>query len=170
VSEYIGEDQVNRALRRLIEAHRSGSLLTTLDLYRELQAVTPHELQYLLHDLFEANTVWELETQQAAAEQTAAGTWQLTLDVRARKLVVDAAGAETEVPMNDLIEIGVFAPGQGGAEVGEPLYKQVHPIRSGAQRITVTVPARPALAGIDSHYLLSDLNLGNNLAEVQIEN
>jgi ABC-2 type transport system permease protein len=170
VSEYIGEDQVNRALRRLIEAHRSGSLLTALDLYRELQAVTPHELQYLLHDLFEANTVWELETEQAVAEQTSAGTWQLTLDVRARKVVVDPTGAETEVPMNDLIEIGVFASGQGGAEVGEPLYTQVHSIRSGAQRITVTVPARPALAGIDSHYLLRDLNLGNNLADVQIEN
>ncbi|HYF64797.1 MAG TPA: M1 family aminopeptidase, partial [Herpetosiphonaceae bacterium] len=169
VSEYVGEDQVNRALRRLIDAHRSGALLTALDLYRELQAVTPPELQYLLRDLFEANTVWELEAEQASAEQTAAG-WQLTLDVRARKVVVDPAGAETEVPMNDLIEIGVFAPGQGGAEVGEPLYKQLHPIRSGAQRITVTVPARPALAGIDAHYLLSDLNLGNNLAEVQIEN
>jgi ABC-2 type transport system permease protein len=90
--------------------------------------------------------------------------------VRARKVVVDPAGAETEVPMNDLIEIGVFAPSQGGAEVGEPLYTQVHPIRSGVQRITVTVPSRPALAGIDSHYLLSDLNLGNNRAEVQIEN
>ena len=41
--------------------------------------------------------------------------------------------------MDDQIEIGVFA----GADVkglGEALYLQRHRIRSGAQRITVTVP------------------------------
>lgn len=74
---------------------------TSLDLYRELQAVTPDSLQYLLHDLFEANTFWELETERATAEQTEAGTWQVTLDVQARKLEVDSEGVETPVPMDD---------------------------------------------------------------------
>ena len=70
---------------------RSGAppLPTSLDLYRELQAVTPDSLRYLLHDLFEANTFWELETERATAKQTAAGAWQVTLDVQARKVVVD---------------------------------------------------------------------------------
>jgi hypothetical protein len=31
--------------------------------------------------------------------RTEAGTWQVTLDVRARKVVVDEAGVETELPM-----------------------------------------------------------------------
>ena len=57
LSEYIGETLVNDALRRLLAQYASGALLTTLDLYRELQAVTPDSLQYLLHDLFEANTL-----------------------------------------------------------------------------------------------------------------
>ena len=82
---------MHAALRRLLEKDGSGTppLPTSLDLYRELQAVTPDSLQYLLHDLFEANTYWELETEQAAAVQTEVGTWQVTLDVRARKVVVD---------------------------------------------------------------------------------
>ena len=66
----------------------------SLDLYRELQAVTPNSYRSLLHDLFEANTFWELETEQAAAEQTAAGTWQVTLDAQARKVVVDSLCAQ----------------------------------------------------------------------------
>lgn len=43
LSEYIGAEQVNTALRRLFENHRSGTppLPTSLDLYRELKAVTP---------------------------------------------------------------------------------------------------------------------------------
>ena len=72
LSEYIGEERVNGALRRLLETHRpeEAPLATTLDLYRELQAVTPDSLQSLLHDLFEVNTFWELETERATAEQT----------------------------------------------------------------------------------------------------
>lgn len=155
LSEYVGEEGVNRALRSLLEEHeRDGaSLATTLDLYRELQAVTPDSLQYLLHDLFEVNTFWQLETERATAEQTPGGTWQATLDVHARKVVFDSAGVETEVPMDEWMEIGVFGP-ERGDELGQPLYLQMHRIRSGRQTITVTVPGRPVLAGIDPYHLL----------------
>jgi ABC-2 type transport system permease protein len=168
---YIGEERVNEALRRLLEKHGSGTppLPTSLDLYRELQAVTPDSLQYLLHDLFEANTFWDLETKGATAEETDAGTWQVTLDVRARKVVVDTAGVETAVPMDDWVEIGVFAPAKEGEESGEPLYVQKYRIRSGEQTITVTVPRKPAQAGIDPSYLLIDLETGDNMQDVKIK-
>ena len=73
--EYIGREKVDDALRRLFEKHHSGAppLPTSLDLYRELQAVTPDQFQSLLHDLFEKNTFWDLETERATAQQTAAG-------------------------------------------------------------------------------------------------
>ena len=163
IREYIGKDRIDDALRRLFEKHRSGTppLPTSMDLYRELQAVTPDSLQYLLHDLFEANTYWELETKQATAVQTEAGTWKMTLDVQARKVVVDEAGVETEVPMDDWIEVGVF-------DEGEP-YLQKHRIRSGKQTIAVTVPQKPARAGIDPRHLLSDLGeIDNNIKAVKI--
>lgn len=59
-------DRVNTALRRLNEKHRSGAppLATTLDLYRELQAVAPGSLKPLLRDLLEVNTFWQLETER----------------------------------------------------------------------------------------------------------
>ncbi len=171
LSEYMGEERVNLAFRRLLEKHGPGtpSLPTSLDLYRELEAVTPDSLQYLLHDLFEANTFWELETEGATAEETDAGAWQVTLNVRARKVVVDTAGVETEVPMDDWVEVGVFAPAEEGEESGEPLYVQMHRIRSGEQTITVTVPRNPAHAGIDPYHLLIDLEMGDNIEEVKFE-
>jgi ABC-type transport system involved in multi-copper enzyme maturation permease subunit len=173
LSEYIGEERVNGALRSLLEKHRPGEapLATTLDLYRELQAVTPQSFQPLLHDLFEVNTLWELETERATAEQAQAGAWQVTLDVRARKVVVDEAGVETEVPMDDWVEIGVFAPAEEGDELGAPLYVQMHRIRSGEQTITVTVPRRPFLAGIDPYHLLDVIELedDDNIEAVELE-
>ena len=93
----------------------------------------------------------------------------MTLDVRARKVVVDSAGVETEVPMDDWVEIGVFAPAEKGEELGEPLYLQKHRIRSGEQTITVTVPSKPARAGIDPYHLLIDVKTDDNVEEVKIK-
>jgi ABC-2 type transport system permease protein len=167
VREYVGAERVNAALRRLFERHGSATppLPTTLDLYRELQAVTPEELRYLLADLFEANTYWELAAKRVEAERVGAGEWRVTLDVRARKVVVDEAGVETEVPMDDLVEVGVFAAaGDGGPGVPPSLH--MHRVRSGEQRITLTVPWEPAQAGIDPRSLLTDVEPGDNFAEV----
>ncbi len=68
----------------------------------------------------------------------------MTLDLRARKFVVDLEGRETKVPMDDSIEIGVFAA------TGKTLYLQKHRIGAGKQRITVTVSRKPDRAGIDA--------------------
>ncbi len=174
LSEYMGEERVNTALRRLVEKHGSGEppLATTLDLYRELQAVTPDSFRPLLHDLFEVNTFWALEAEQVTAEQTQTGAWQVTLNVRARKVVVDEAGVETEVPMAEQVQVGVFGPTkEGQEELSEPLSVQMHRIRSGEQTITVTVPRKPHLAGIDPYHLLDweEHDDDDNIAGVEIE-
>jgi ABC-2 type transport system permease protein len=164
LGEYIGQDRVRAALRSLLEKHSSRpGQVTSFDLYRELQAVTPESSRWLLHDLFETNTFWDLETEAARAEQLAAGTWQVTLDVDARKRVIDEAGVETVLAMDDWVEIGVFAERAGN----EPIYLQKHRIRSGKQTITVTVPSRPTRAGIDPRFLLVDWATEDNVANVK---
>lgn len=96
--------------------------------------------------MFEKNTFWEVDTERATAEQTESGTWQVTLRVRARKVVVDEAGVETELRMDDWMEVRVFGE-------GEP-HVQKHRIRSGEQTITLTVPRKPVRAGIDPRFLI----------------
>lgn len=164
LSDYLGEDRVNQALRQFYAKHGSGAapLATSLDLYRELQAVTPDSMQYLLHDLFVANTFWDLEIEESTAVQTAVGTWQVTLDVRARKIVVDSTGVEAEVPMDDWVEVGVFAPAGATESDERSLYLEMHRIKSGEQRITLTVSSQPSRAEIDPRHLLIDLERSDN--------
>ncbi|MGH7575596.1 MAG: hypothetical protein ACREM1_10810, partial [Longimicrobiales bacterium] len=85
--EYMGQDRVDLAWRRVIARHRSNEppWATSLDLYRELQQVTPASLQSLLADLLARNTFWELETRRATAQPTASGAWRVTLEVDARR-------------------------------------------------------------------------------------
>ena len=135
---------------------------------RELRAVTPDSLRPLLHDLFEVNTFWTFDTKRATARQMANGKWQVTFDVEARKVVSDSAGAETELPINEAVELGVFAPAGPGEILGKPLYVEKHRIRSGRQTITVTVSEKPARGGIDPYNLL-DWEEGDNIEGINVE-
>jgi ABC-2 type transport system permease protein len=89
----------------------------------------------------------------------------VTLDVKARKVVVDTAGVETEVPMDDRIEVGVFKLANARGP-GEPLYLQMHRMRSGEHRITVMVASKPAQAGIDPRNLLIEVEGNDNIKEI----
>ncbi|HSC26843.1 MAG TPA: hypothetical protein VLD67_06190 [Vicinamibacterales bacterium] len=116
--------------------------------------------------MFERNTFWELVTSQASARETPGGEWQVSLNVVARKVAVDTAGVETEIPMDDLVEVGVFGPAEAGDARAMPLYLAMHCIRAGPQTITVSVPRRPARAGIDPRHLLIDVQPGDNVTSI----
>jgi ABC-type transport system involved in multi-copper enzyme maturation permease subunit len=168
--EHIGEEAVNAALKRYLEKYRGAGppYPTSLDLFAELGAVTPDSLDGLLEDWFETITLWDVSTERAVVQPTGAGEYTVILDVRAKKMRADGSGRQSEVPMDDLVQIGVFAPGEGG-EPGEPLHLERHRIRSGQQTIRVTVPREPARAGIDPYRMLIDLERGDNLVRVQSE-
>ncbi|RYU90707.1 ABC transporter permease [Mucilaginibacter terrigena] len=171
LSKYIGKSRVNMALSQLLQKHSPGKtpMATSLNLYQELEAVTPDSLRYLLHNLFKENTFWDLKAKHATIKQTKAGTWQVTFSVQARKFVVSERGEEKRVPLKDWIEVGIFAPAKNGEETGKLLYLQKHFLRSDQQTISVTVPVKPSRAVIDPNYLLTDWNIKDNLAEVSVE-
>jgi len=57
--------------------------------------------------------------------------------------------------MDEWIPVGIFgAPEHGAGELSAPLHLQMHRIRSGRQTITVTVPRKPVLAGVDPFHVL----------------
>ena len=165
LSEYVGEARVNEALRTLVQK-KASSLATTLDMYRELQAVTPDSLKPLLRNLFEVNTFWTFDTKQAKAVQTPGGAWEVTFEVTVNKVVADSAGREKELPMTDWVEIGVFAAAGPGEILGKPLYVRKHRIPSGKQKVTVTVSQKPARGGIDPYNLL-DWEEGDNIERIE---
>ncbi|HEU4559032.1 MAG TPA: M1 family aminopeptidase [Longimicrobium sp.] len=172
--DIIGEARVNAALRRVVERHgyRGPPFPTTLDLHRELAAVTPDSLRYLLTDLLETITVWDLAATGARAEPAGGGAWRVMLSVRTAKLRSDSVGNHTEVPMNDWVEIGVFGADPNGETLGRPLYLRKHRLRAGQQTVTVTVPGRPTLAGIDPFHKLLTRNkeeMDEKIAEVEVK-
>ena len=137
------------------------SVAYDIDFYQQLRAVTPD----LLHDLFATNTFWDLKIERASTKEKDSGTWEVTLEVNARKETVDTVGNATTIEMNDWIGIGVFALHEGGESSSRFLYLQKHRITSGKQTIIIDVPERPSRAGIDPNHLIIDLDMGDNVTE-----
>jgi hypothetical protein len=167
--ERVGADAVNGALRRFRDAYAGANAPppTSRALYAELTAITPDSLKPLLSDLFEHITIWDVRTDSVKAEPAAGGAYRVTLFVDASKARADSIGNNTPIPMDDLVEVGVFTeqPGKPGG-LGEPLYLKQHRIRSGQQTITVVVPRRPAQAGIDPHGKFIERERDDNVAAV----
>ncbi|CAN5601512.1 hypothetical protein BH23GEM10_BH23GEM10_06590 [soil metagenome] len=128
----------------------------------------------MLTDWFETITLWDVSTERAVVEETGTGEYVVTLDVVAKKLRADGVGNETEVPMDDFVEIDVFTGGPpintdlnlDFDEHGGVLHLERHRIRTGRQTIRITVPQMPVRAGIDPYLELIDRSARDNVVGV----
>lgn len=170
MKEMIGEEAVNRALRKVIAqyGYNSPPYPTSYALVDALREQTPPELQYLIKDLFEDITLFSNRTLDAKAVKRADGKYDVTIQVEAHKYKADGKGNETEVPINDWIDIGAFAKPEKGLQYGKTLYRQrVHMTRSQAS-YTFTTEELPDKAGIDPFLLLIDRVPDDNTKEISL--
>lgn len=167
--EYIGEERVNTALRSFLRNHGSGDppYPVSMDLLEELRAITPDSLQYLITDLFEENTLWELRTNEAQAEPTDTNKWRVTLEVETHKVKGDSTG-DSRISMDDFVEIGIFSAARDDDDEDKPMYLRMHRLRTGTQTITLIVPEEPVRASLDPFHKLIDRRRNDNMVKVDI--
>ncbi|MEZ6024320.1 MAG: M1 family aminopeptidase, partial [Hyphomonadaceae bacterium] len=168
----VGEEAVNRALRRLLDdyAFRGAPYPRSLDFVNYLrEEVGDNPVhQALITDLFERITLYDARVVEATTTQRADGRWDVTMTVEARKLYADGQGAETEAPLDEEFEIGVFTaePGRGAFSSNDVVAFERRPIRSGRQTITLTVDREPSYAGIDPYNKRIDRNSEDNVTAI----
>lgn len=158
MKEMIGEDAVNRALRKLVQQYAYGKppYPTSYALVDALREETPPNLQYLIKDLFEDITLFSNRTLEATAHKRADGKYDVTINVEAQKFKADAKGNETEVPVDDWIDIGALATPAPGKKYGDTLYRERVHITQRKSTFTFTTAKLPEKAGIDPFALLID--------------
>jgi hypothetical protein len=162
LQDYIGEDYVNRALKKVVEeyGHREDVFPTSLDVVNAFKTVTPDGLQYLITDLFETITLWENEAKSASYVVLDDGKYKVSLEVSTHKFHADSIGTQTEIPIQDYIDIGVFG------ENGEELYLKKHRLTQNESDIEIIVDKKPVRSGIDPYVILIDRERDNNLVTV----
>jgi ABC-2 type transport system permease protein len=162
LQDAIGEEAVNRALASYIRkvAYQEPPYTTTRELLAEFKAVTPPEYQYMITDLFETITLYENRAVSATYKEKEGGHYEVTLKVAAKKVRADESGVQTEVPMDDLVDIGVLG------EKDATLYLKKQRVHSGETSFTIDVAAKPVRAGIDPVIKLIDRRPDDNTIAV----
>ncbi|MEM9943590.1 MAG: M1 family aminopeptidase, partial [Planctomycetota bacterium] len=167
LKEMIGEDKVNAALRTLVDkfAYNNEIFPTSLDLVNALRDQTPPELHYLIDDLFAKITLFENRTTETKYKKLDDGKFEVTVNLECRKFQADDQGKQSEIEVNDWIEIGAFAKPEGDSEFGATLYRERVKIDQSTSEFTFVVDQVPDLAGVDPFSLLIDRFPEDNMKE-----
>ena len=168
--DQIGEEAVNRALRRVLDqyAFKSAPYPRSLDLIQAIRAEAPADKQDLITDLFEKITLYDLKTTAVTATRRADGRWDIAVTVEARKLYADGKGEETESTLNEIIDIGLFSaePGKKAFTRDSVLAFERRPVRSGVQTYRFITAQKPSFAGVDPYNKWIDRNSNDNTRKV----
>jgi ABC-type transport system involved in multi-copper enzyme maturation permease subunit len=171
LTKRLGEDGVNRALRNMLARYKwkGAPYPRTLELIAALraEAKTPED-QALITDLFERVTLYDLKVDAPRATQRADGRWGVTVPVAAKKFYVTGEGVETETPLAERIEVGLFTaePGREAFHQSDVILMERQPIRSGIQVLKFVTEKRPAFAGVDPYNFYIDRNSADNVLPV----
>ncbi|APR79556.1 membrane protein, putative [Minicystis rosea] len=163
LQDRIGEAAVNRALAGLVRTwgFHGPPYPRSTDLVAALREVTPPEQRSLVEDLFETITLYDNRAISASCTTHEEGGKRITLRVSAKKLRADELGAEHEVPLDELVDVGALD------EHGEPIALEKRRITTGEQEIELHAPRCPQKAGIDPLNVLVDRVSDDNVVRVE---
>ena len=166
LSDAIGEDKLNTALKEFLDQWKMNGppYPDTRGLVESLRKQTPADLQYMITDMFETITLYDNKAVSAKVQPTADHKYKVTLVVDARKMRANGEGAETEIPIHDLIEVGVF---KGKKDSEEPLHTEKVWITQPHTTLEFIVNEPPTRAAIDPYSKLIDRNPEDNWADVE---
>jgi hypothetical protein len=161
--DYLGVDTVNRALAQYVAdaGFQAPPYTTTLELRALLENEAPEGSEPLFEDMLDTITLFSNRVESATWEAQDDGRFVVRMEVEARKLRSDGFGAETEIPIDDWIDVGVFGPDE------EVLYLEKRHITEPTVTLEVTVDSRPERAGIDPYNKLVDRDSDDNVTAVR---
>jgi ABC-2 type transport system permease protein len=167
--EEIGEENLNRALAAFIrdKAFQQPPYTTTLELLDYIRAQTPPQKQQLLDELFAKIVLYDTKVAAVTSKQRADGRFDVHIEFESKKVEADGVGKESPLPLDDWMEVGVFARKADDSERTErPLYLQPQHITQGQGTIDVVVDAEPFEVGVDPYNKLIDRNPDDNRKKV----
>ena len=169
LSDFIGAERFNRALKRFINKFRYNSspyadIGTFVNMIKQ---ETPEDLKYLVDDTFEKITLYENKAKNASAVLNQNGTYDVTFTVEAKKVYSDSSGVQTTAKLNDWLEVGILSERIiNGETIEVPILVEKVLITDSLSTFTYNVEEKPIKAGIDPMSKFIDRDIDDNLIRV----
>ena len=167
LQDFIGEDKVNTALRHFLDEYKYNAppYPTSLDFLRHLEPQVPDSLKYLITDWFKEITLYDYRLKAASAKKLDNGHYEVTMDILAKKMKADSIGNETLVPIDDWVDIGIFADDDEKQLLTQKRVK----VNQEKMQFTLEVAEKPAKAAVDPRHIMIDRVYKDNIKKVSLE-
>ena len=164
LQDYIGEENVNLALRNFLEEYRykAPPYPTSIDFLRHLEPVVPDSMKYLIDDYFKKITLYDYRLNEATMKESA-GQYAITFNFEARKMYADTLGNESPAELHEWVDVGVFAD-----EDKEDLiaYKRIY-VDKEQNQYTLYVDRKPLKAAIDPRRVVIERVIDDNVKPIK---
>lgn len=167
LKEMIGEDQVNAALRSLIDQfkYQAAPYPTSMDAIRAFREHTPDSLQYVIDDLFMHITLFSNRVVDASFYEEG-DEYIVEFTTESKKFRSDSLGKESPIPIADFIDVGVFGVTENKKLLGEPLIYERLKVDQEQNSFKFRTTSKPQYVGIDPYNYLIDRVPGDNVKKL----
>ncbi|SDS26460.1 ABC-2 type transport system permease protein [Formosa sp. Hel1_31_208] len=186
LSDYIGEDVLNNALKTYVEKvkFQEPPYTTSIDMVNHIKAVTPDSLQYVIKDMFETITVYDNRIVDVSATEMDNGQHKVDIEFNVSKYRNNEKGRRyysekgrdsisymaegkkrplLSVKLEDYIDIGIFTEDDvDGKKKERLLYLEKHKITKINNIISIIVDEKPTEVGVDPFNKLIDTRSDDN--------
>jgi len=164
LQDYIGEEKVNTAMREFLEEYKykKAPYPTSLDFMKYLEPKVPDSLNYIIKDWFKEITLYDNRMKEASYKKLKNGKYQISMKIESKKLKADTIGNETQVAINDWVDVGAFSDKDEEQLVFEKRVK----INKPEMDFTFEIDSLPAKLAVDPRMLLIDRVYKDNIKAV----
>ena len=186
LSDYIGEEKLNGALKKYVEKvkFQEAPYTTSIEMVDYIKDVTPDSLQYVIKDMFETITLYRNRILEAKTTALENGKYQVDIEFEVSKYRNDEKGKRyygekvgdtlsyktdkmkkpiLSILLADYIDIGVFTEEEIDGEKKEKvIYLVKHKITEINNKITIIVDKKPTEVGVDPYNKLIDTQSEDN--------
>ena len=186
LSDYIGEEILNGALKKYVEKvkFQEPPYTTSIEMVNYIREVTPDSLSYVIKDMFETITLYKNRIVAVTSTELEDGKYQVDIEFEISKYRNDEKGKKfygekvgdtlsyktdkmskpiLSVPLADFIDLGIFSEEEvDGKKKEKQLYFKKHKITQIHNKITLIVDEKPIEVGIDPYNKLIDTKSDDN--------
>ena len=166
IKDAIGEARLNDNLKAFLETYqyRNDPFPTTLDLVSYLKQDVDEAQAQFIDDLFNEITLYDLRLTNVVQTQLENGKVQLELSIYAGRKVAQGKGEESDVPLDALIDIGVFSADPDKLDNdSQVLLLEKHRLVSGQNSLTLVLEGEPRYVGVDPFIKMIDRDAKDNI-------
>lgn len=186
MSEYIGEEKLNGALKKYFDKvkFQSPPYTTSSEMVDFIREVTPDSLRYLIKDMFETVTFYDNRILNVTTIQMPDGKYKTEIEFEVSKYRINESGNKiyednpggtityttehgsqtSSLPLKDYIEIGVYSNQNiSGELIEEFIHNHKYKVEKIHNSISVITNKKPSSVAIDPFLTLIDIDVSDNV-------